>query len=205
MEPSAAPGLALNFLDIIVVILIGVGMYRGFKKGMISRAAAVIGIVLSIVVGLNFSTATQEWLSQRLVLDPMILTILSFVLIAVVVMVVVTFIFKFLEDLFAKMNLGINNALGAVAGGYLTALGISIVLSILRPLNIPSQTSISDSMTYEPMRQFAVENLRLGLGVMPLFKEALMRVDNFVKDEGQEGMQEAPEPTQTAPKPTPIR
>jgi membrane protein required for colicin V production len=203
MEPTP-PGLALNFLDIIVVILIGVGMYRGFKKGMVSRVAAIIGIVLSIVAGLNFSTVTQEWLSQRLVLDPTILTILSFVLIAVVVMVVVTFIFKFLEDLFAKMNLGINNALGAVAGGYLTALGISIVLSILRPLNIPSQTSISDSMTYDPLRTFAIENLRLGLGIMPLAKDALMRLDNFVKDEGQEA-QQAPEPTQTAPKPTPIR
>lgn len=203
MEPTP-PGLALNFLDIIVVILIGVGMYRGFKKGMVSRVAAIIGIILSIVAGLNFSTVTQEWLSQRLVLDPTILTILSFVLIAVIVMVVVTFIFKFLEDLFAKMNLGINNALGAVAGGYLTALGISIVLSILRPLNIPSQTSISDSMTYEPLRTFAIENLRLGLGIMPLAKDALMRLDNFVKDEGQDATQ-APEPTQTAPKPTPIR
>lgn len=203
MEPTP-PGLALNFLDIIVVILIGVGMYRGFRKGMVSRVAAIIGIILSIIAGLNFSTVTQEWLSQRLVLDPTILTILSFILIAIVVMVVVTFVFKFLEDLFAKMNLGINNALGAVAGGYLTALGISIVLSILRPLNIPSQTSISDSMTYEPMRTFAVENLRLALGIMPLAKDALMRLDNFVKDEGQ-NIQEAPEPTQTAPKPTPIR
>lgn len=203
MEPTP-PGLALNFLDIIVVILIGVGMYRGFKKGMVSRVAAIIGIVLSIIAGLNFSSAAQDWLSARLILDPMIITILSFILIAVVVMVVVTFVFKFLEDLFGKMNLGINNALGAVAGGYLTALGISIVLSILRPLNIPSQTSISDSMTYEPMRQFAVENLRLGLGLMPLAKDALLRLDNFVKDEGQ-GVHEAPEPTQTAPKPTPIR
>ena len=201
---TTAPGLALNFFDIIVVILIGVGMYRGFKKGMVSRVAAIIGIVLSIIAGLNFSAATQEWLSERLVLDPTIITILSFLLIAVVVMVVVTFIFKFLEDLFGKMNLGINNALGAVAGGYLTALGVSIVINILRPLNIPSETSISDSMTYEPMRSFAVENLRLALGVMPLAKEALERLDNFVDDEGG-NVQQAPEPTQQAPKPTPIR
>ncbi len=201
---AASPGIALNFFDIIVVILIGIGMYRGFKKGMVSRVAAIIGIILSIVAGLNFSNAAQDWLSQRLALDPTIITILSFVLIAVVVMVVVTFVFKFLEDLFAKMNLGINNALGSVAGGYLTAIGISIIISILRPLNIPSQTSISDSMTYEPLRSFAVENLRLALGIMPIAKDALMRLDNFVKEEGG-NVQQTPEPTQQAPKPTPIR
>jgi hypothetical protein len=137
-------------------------------------------------------------------IDPMFINILSFVLIALVVMVVVTFVFNFIEDLLGKMNLGIENALGAVAGGYLAALGLSILLNVLKPINIPSPTSVSDSITYQPVKSFAVQNLKMALGILPLAKEALQKVDKLVKDDSAK-QQPAPAPVQQAPKPTPVR
>jgi uncharacterized membrane protein required for colicin V production len=49
MEPVPTQGLSLNIFDIIVVALIGYGMFRGYKKGMIKSVAGIIGIILSII------------------------------------------------------------------------------------------------------------------------------------------------------------
>jgi membrane protein required for colicin V production len=204
MEPVPTQGLSLNIFDIIVVALIGYGMFRGYKKGMIKSVAGIIGIILSIIFAINFSTYVKDWLAARMAIDPMFINILSFVLIALVVMVVVTFVFNFIEDLLGKMNLGIENALGAVAGGYLAALGLSILLNVLKPINIPSPTSVSDSITYQPVKSFAVQNLKMALGILPLAKEALQKVDKLVKDDSAK-QQPAPAPVQQAPKPTPVR
>ncbi len=201
MEPTEA--MSLNIFDIIVLGIVGYGMFRGYKKGMLTSVVGIIGIVAGIVLGVNFSYIFKDFFARHLDIAPQYITLISFALVFVIVLIIITFVFRFLEDLLAKLNLGINNALGALVGGYFAALVLSVVIMILRPINVPSQTSVSDSLTYGYLRTFAVDNAKMAVKVLPLAKDALKQLDSLVKD--KVGQPQTPSPVQESPKPTPIR
>ena len=201
MEPTQA--VSLNVFDIIVLGIVGYGMFRGYKKGMLTSVVGIIGIVAGIVLGVNFSYVFKGFFAGIFDIAPQYITLLSFALVFVIVLIIITFIFRFLEDLLARLNLGINNALGALTGGYFAAIVLSVIIMILRPINVPSQTSVSDSLTYNYLRTFAVDNAKVAVKILPLAKDALKQLDNLVKD--KVGQPKAPSPVNQEPKPTPIR
>lgn len=54
-----------NWIDIVVVALILIMSYRGFKKGFIVEMFKLSGIVLSIYVSLHYFSRASDFLEQR--------------------------------------------------------------------------------------------------------------------------------------------
>ena len=133
MEPTA--DASISIFDIVVLAIIGFGMVRGYRKGMITTIVGVVGVFVALIMGVQFNYVFRDFFARNLDLAPQYLTILSFAAVFLIVMVVLTFVFKFLENLLSQLNLGINQALGALLGGYLAAIGLSILLLLLRPIN----------------------------------------------------------------------
>ena len=200
MDP--ATDASISIFDIVVLALIGFGMVRGYRKGMITTVIGVVGVFVALIMGVQFNYVFRDFYTRTFDLAPQYLTILSFATVFLIVMVLLTFSFKFLENLMSQLKLGINQALGALLGGYLAALGLSILLLLLRPINVPSQRSVSDSITYPFMTTFAMDNLKLAGKLLPLAKNVLYQLDQSVRDRIPE---ETTGPASPTSGPTPVR
>jgi membrane protein required for colicin V production len=197
-------GVTLNAVDIIVTIIIMYGMYRGYQKGVLKQAVGVIGVIIAVVLGIYFNYIFKDFFMNRLDLPPHYITFVSFAAVFVIVLIIVSFVFKFLDDLLTKVYLGgISKSFGALFGGYFAALVLSLLLLILSQINIPSPSSVKDSVTYPYMRTFVLDNARLALRVLPLAKKTLKHVETIARE--KQGDQGVPAADDSIPKPTPIR
>lgn len=180
MEPVS--DVSLSIFDIVVLGIVGFGMVRGYKKGLVTTIIGVGGVFIALIMGVQFNYVFKDFFARNLNLAPQYIAVVSFAAVFLLVMIVFTFSFKMLENLLSQLKLGINQALGALFGGYLAALGLSILLILLRPINIPSERSVSDSITYGFMKTFAVDNLKLVGKALPLAKNVLYQLDQSVRD-----------------------
>lgn len=193
----------LNPLDLILAGGIIFGMYRGATKGFFPMSNRVITILLSLILALRLRQLAEilylDFLSVQL--QPQVLALLSFATAFVVVYLVVSTILGFLTNGLQKMNLKLDNALGAVFGGTVATLILSVALVLLNNFSFPTQQHKSGSILYQPVRNFSGFALRAG-------QDALQKANRQINQIGIGQPQDSPEPTveePTSQKPTPVR
>ncbi|MDP5172460.1 MAG: CvpA family protein [Bacteroidia bacterium] len=182
--------LVLNPLDLILAGVIIFGMYRGATKGFLPMSNRVMTILISIIAALNL-----RYLAQSLYLDYLnvqmeaqVIALLSFVTAFVIVYIVVSSILGMLTNGLSKMNIKIDNALGAIFGGMVATLGLSIALILLGNFSFPTTENKSGSVLYQPVRNFSGYALNIGQDAL---KKANMQINRI----GIGQPQGTPEPT----------
>ncbi|MEM6261096.1 MAG: CvpA family protein [Bacteroidota bacterium] len=202
---NEADNISLNVFDLIVVGVILFGMYKGYAKGLVKQTVGLIGVAFSALIGFRFYYLLVPFFENNFYLPENIVLLLSFAGVFTITLVVISFASNTLDGLLTKMHLGgISKALGALSGGYLSALALSGLLWALSVVNIPSRASVEDSVTYPHIRTFVVDNLKYGLQVLPVAKEALNKLDNVVREDPGPNPPPPASPTRH-PKPDAIR
>lgn len=186
-------GFVINPLDIIIAGLIGFGMYRGATKGVIKRATLLVSIVISVILG-----ARLRHIAETLYLDYLQLSMpgemvlaLSFATAFVISYIVVSTLLGYLTQGLGKVNIKIDNALGALFGGTIATLALSIALVLLSYVNFPSAANAQGSMLYPHVKNFARYSLGVGVGVL---REGYQQMDKYGV-----GVKKAPDNNPTTP------
>ena len=161
-------GFVINPLDIIIVGLIGFGMYRGAKKGVVKRATMLLSIAISVFLGFRLrSIAKTLYLDYlQLSMPGEIAEALSFATVFVVAYIVVSTILGYVTTGLKKVNIKIDDALGALFGGIVATLILSVGLVLLSYVNFPSSANAQGSFLYPPVKNFASYTLGVGKGVL---------------------------------------
>ena len=150
----------MSIIDIILLICFIPALITGLKKGLISQLIAIISIVAGVWISFEFATVTSQWLGQYLEAPENVLRIAAFALIMVGVFVTLGLIGKLLEGILNLVMLGWVNKLFGVLFSFLkTALitGLLIVVfnSVNTSLNLVSTETLSESILYTPLKNFA--------------------------------------------------
>lgn len=199
----------VNPLDLIIIGVILFGMIRGSSKGLFGISTTVISVVVAVIFGFRFRFWVESiYLGMDIKLSPEGLAFLSFVTAFVVGYILVSSILRLLTDTLSKINIGIDKALGAIFGGTMATIALSLVLFALSFVGFPSQENAKGSITYGYVQNFA----RYTLGLIPkALKAANEQIQKYGKEfvpppeEDQQGdTQEAPAPTDSE-KPRAIR
>lgn len=206
-------GTTLNLLDIIVTGVVGFGMYKGYKKGVLKEGIGVVAIFLAITFGYRYTSMFEPWLQANIDLPDKFIPILSFAGVFVVFLIIASFVLKFVDELLTKVFLGgINHALGALFGGFKYAFITSLVLLVLGLANIPSPNSVRDSLTYPYIKNFSLETARYALRLLPVARDKAKDLEQLLKDDPQytdkdnsNEIRPRPPAVIQDPKPTPIR
>ena len=119
----------MHTLDIILLIPLIWGFYKGFKKGFIIEVITFISLVLGVYAGLHFSAIIVPHISNRVSAE--YISIAAFLLIFIAVVVGLYFIGKLLDKLVDALSLSIVNKL---AGGLLGALKYIVLVSVVLSL-----------------------------------------------------------------------
>ncbi len=150
----------MNYIDIILVIPLMWGAYKGYKKGLVTEIASLVALLLGIWGAIKFSGMTSDFLASSFDFTSEYLPIIAFALTFVVIVIGVHLVAKLVDKLVKAVALGlVNRILGSVFGALKFAFIISIILVILNQLDekakfIPKDLK-EESLLYEPMSKVA--------------------------------------------------
>lgn len=174
--------MAVNPIDILLVIVILLSVLNGYRRGFINGVLDLAGWVLSLLAGLRYYQPLAQWLGPRVdfwseVWDQPI----AFVLIAMFVTVLVHMIgYALLRRLPEDIHERRVNQLFGVIPGFVNGLIITAILSALL-LAIPLNESLSErTRDSAVVNRLAVYAERLEGALRPVFGDAIARSLNLL-------------------------
>ena len=197
--------MPFNLIDLLLVVLIGLNLLNGYRRGFILGVLDLAGWVLSLVAGLRYYEPVARWLGPRVELwSEMWDQPVAFILVALVVSLVVHLIgYALLRRLSPEVHeRPVNQALGLVPGlanGLITAAIVSALLMAI-PLSERLSESTRESTVANRLAGYAQS---LEAQLRPVFGDAIARSLNLltVKPDSHERVTLPFTVTSTRPRP----
>jgi membrane protein required for colicin V production len=122
----------MNYLDIVIFCILGLLFINGIRKGFILSLASLVALALGIWVAVHFSKFINDILNKTFHPSGSWLTILSFALTFLLVVIGVILLAKLLEKVVKTVGLGLaNRVIGGLFGLLKGILGVSVLLFII--------------------------------------------------------------------------
>lgn len=150
----------MNYFDIIIVIPLIWGAYKGFKKGIIIEVASFIALGFGIWGGMKFSSISAKYLSNAFDIAENIMPLVSFAVTFIAIVIVVFTLAKMLQKIVSMVALGfVNKAAGALFGMLKFGLIMSVIVNFSNVVNEQIQfiepEMKNNSILYEPIGKVA--------------------------------------------------
>lgn len=182
-------------LDIIVVLVVAFGFYSGFSRGLIKTVFDTLSLIIGILAAMKLSGFTINILQNTLNLDQSIAYLLGIVITFIIVMFLIRFIGKRLENIFVAANI---NALNKLAGGVLQGLFFAFLMSlliwVLGNYNVLKPETKDRSITYPLLEPLPEAGKSVFTAVKPFFQEfwnktvdVMDNLGNKIDNKQQEG------------------
>ena len=127
----------MSTADIIILIILALGAYSGYKKGLILELIAIIAFVLAIMGGFKLLHIGMEYVSRVYEGFGNFLPFVAFMVLFILILIVVNMVGKILKKIIDWTPLGVlDNLAGALIGVAKWALMLSILLWVMTSLNI---------------------------------------------------------------------
>jgi membrane protein required for colicin V production len=122
----------MNWLDIAVFCILGLLVFNGIRKGFILSLATLIALVLGIWAAIHLSGYISGFLNKLFHPAGNWLSILSYVITFLLVVICVIIIAKLLERVIKTVGLGIpNRVIGGLFGLLKGVLGVTFLVFII--------------------------------------------------------------------------
>jgi len=145
----------MNWLDIVLLVALGFGAFRGFRNGFIIELCSLLGLLLGIWGAVHFSNRVAVWLgpSENKIA-------LAFLVTFVAVVVLVALLGRALTKAIDLAQLTLPNKVTGIIFGVLRMAFLLSVLLNVGPIRsggrtIPDARTCEGSALYAPLRSVA--------------------------------------------------
>lgn len=122
-----------SYIDLIILIPILFGLYKGFTRGFILSLATLLGLLLGIYGGVKFSHITSRFLFEQFEIDiPLVAFSITFLILVIGVYILGKLLSKFVDVLALGF---VNKLAGAVFGVGKIVLILMVLLLFFENLN----------------------------------------------------------------------
>lgn len=162
----------MSRIDIVLAIFFALGGFLGYRRGFLMELFFLFAIVLGVFLGFKLTGVGVTFLHETFNSDTTFLPYLSFLLIFILVVIVVTLLGRMIKHSVDTTFLG---RMDAVAGASLGVLKYMFFASVILWLissfhySLPSQWT-RDSWLYPVTEGFAPGMARIFEGFLPFFK-----------------------------------
>ena len=160
------------FIDILAAIIISLGFYLGFQRGLIKTVFDTLSLFIGVLAAIKLSPWMMDLLQSLFNLNKAVTLIFGIALTFLLVMMVIRFVGKKLEDLLEVANV---NFINKIAGGSIQALFFAVILSFavsfLAKLSVLKEETKSTSTTYPYLMQMPDMSKKLFESLKPVFSE----------------------------------
>ena len=158
-------------IDLIVAIIISLGFYLGYSRGLIKTVFDSLSLVVGILAALKLSPIVINILQGIIKTSPALTFLLGVVITFIGVMALIRFLGEKLEDMLEAVNINIINKLaGGVLQGLFFAYILSLMLWLINTLNVLNPKTKADSMTYSLLEPLPEKGKAVYVALKPVFK-----------------------------------
>ncbi|MDB5252750.1 MAG: colicin production protein [Flaviaesturariibacter sp.] len=167
-------------VDIIVLVLLLVALFKGLRKGLVVALFSFLAFVIGLAAALKLSTAMAAYLGANISISQRWLPVIAFIAVFLIVVLLVRLGAKALETALRLVLLGWLNRIGGVLFFALLYLFIfSILLFYADGLHLVRPETKDASQTYGYLQPLAPKIIA-GLGsVLPFFRNMFDELSSF--------------------------
>ncbi|OFY67335.1 MAG: hypothetical protein A2V64_07770 [Bacteroidetes bacterium RBG_13_43_22] len=150
----------MNWIDLIIIIILGIALFRGFTEGFVKEVASLAALIVGIWGAIRFSSFTAMKLYEWFDMTGQYVGIISFLVTFGVIVVLINFAGILVDKLVDAVALSfLNRLLGIVFGLFKSVLILSVFFVILNAIDtrkpfLPRE-KIEESMLYNPISDIA--------------------------------------------------
>lgn len=147
-------------IDIVIIVIVGIGAVIGFVKGFVKQLASLLGLVVGLLAAKALYAPLAEKLCPTLTDSMTVAQVIAFITIWIAVPLIFTLIAALLTKAMEAVSLGcLNRWLGAGLGALKFLLLASVLINVIEFFDADnsmiSQTKKEESVLYYPMKSFA--------------------------------------------------
>jgi len=167
-------------IDIILLALIALAIFKGFSRGLIVAVFSFLGIIIGLAAALKLSVVVANWLQKNTSVNNQWLPFISFIIVIICVALLVRWAAALIQKSMEYVMMGWINRVGGVVFYALLYISVySIVLFYAAQLALLKPETIQVSKTYgliEPLGPKVID----GLGyLLPVFKNLFSQLEAF--------------------------
>ncbi|WP_111669259.1 CvpA family protein [Algoriphagus litoralis] len=143
-------------IDIVILIVLALGAYEGYKKGLLMSIVGLIGFVIAIILGVYFMDPVSKMLAERLDELSFAFPVFAFLIVFFITLLIVNIAGWILKKMMDMILLGsVDSLAGAILGIVKSAFFVSLFmwLALGFDLKMPKEWSAkSEFLQYiEPL------------------------------------------------------
>lgn len=150
----------MNYLDLLLLLPLLYGAYKGFTKGFIIEVATLLGLLLGVFIAIKYSYITEDFLRDFLNISSKYLSYIALGITFLLVAIVIYLLGKLLTKVVDIIALGlVNKLLGTVLGVMKYFIALCVLLMIIDALNdkfhFLAEEARDKSLLFNPFLNFA--------------------------------------------------
>ncbi len=160
----------MNMFDLIILVPLLIGAYKGFKDGLIIEIFSFLALILAIIGGFKLLHVVMEYMRDNWDIDGEWLPFVAFLLIFIAIVLLTNVAGKTLSKVVQLTFLGVFDKLGgAVLAVFKYALGLSILIWILdkMEINLPAGW-VGESVIYPYLEPLANTMWEIVAAIFPV-------------------------------------
>jgi membrane protein required for colicin V production len=147
-------------IDIILLLCLGWGAYKGFRKGFILQSFVILALVLAIWGGFVFAGKLEPFIQKNFRMSDAVCYIVSFVVVFLLILIIVYTSGFLVSKVADAITLGMLNRLAGAAFGILAnVLILSVLILLFNRANEKKQFIKSETLEktylYNPVEKVA--------------------------------------------------
>lgn len=174
-------------LDIILVILLIIAIFKGIRKGLIIAVFSVLAFIIGLAAAIKLSAVTAEYIGKAVKISDQWLPVISFAVVFIIVVLLIRWAAALLQKSVEFAMLGwVNKIGGMVLYAVLYVLIYSIIIFYADQLGLLKDETKMSSVTYEYIKPLAPEVMdRIG-SIIPFFKGMFNDLEKFFEGVSRE-------------------
>lgn len=144
----------MNTLDLILSIPLFLGLFNGFRKGLISQVTGLVSVLILLVFGGAITTYLKKFLIENQVVEETWGSLVAYFFTGILVFLSLALIAKLLRGIFRSVGLGFLEKLGGAGLGLIKVFFILVLifyffLPINSKLKIVPEKSLNESFVLD--------------------------------------------------------
>ncbi|MCH7403687.1 CvpA family protein [Belliella kenyensis] len=169
-------------LDFIILIILAIGAYSGYKQGLFVGVISIVAFFLAILMAFQLMDWGAEMLATRVENLTFLLPFISFLIIFLIVLLSVRALGLLVKKTIDLTILGsLDNVAGAILGFFKTAFVLSLLLWVANSFEYElSADWIQQSSCYAYLQPIAPVTINILDAYTPIVKEAVTSIQLLV-------------------------
>ena len=136
-------------IDILLLILLALAVYKGWTKGFIMAVFVFISYFVALALAFHFSGSVEGYIRTHSSSNSKWFSFLSFILVMIAGIIAVRLVGKLIEKSAELLMLGfLNRLMGILVMALIYATFFAVILVYCKRFNIISEGNSSDSRTF---------------------------------------------------------